>query len=183
MLIDSSTVQSRRSTSSGPLVCRLGTGDVSALRELRLRVAEQWAVPMGGTLEDERSILPARFESLLSQEGKNALFGAFDGGHLIGAAGITAASERVSAAHTAILWGVVVCPGRRRQNIGTRVVEACLSHAHGSGFVRVNLVVYLSNAAAQAMYEALGFSAYGVQPQALRIGDAYHDALLMSKGC
>jgi GNAT superfamily N-acetyltransferase len=138
---------------------------------------------MGGTLDDERSRSTSRFESLLSQERTNMFFGVFDGERLIGAAGITAASERVSAAHTAILSGVVVCPDRRRQGIGARVVEVCLLHARDSGFVRVNLVVYLPNAAAQSMYEALGVSAYGVQPQALRIDDLYHDALLMSKAC
>ncbi|WP_429279796.1 N-acetyltransferase family protein [Paraburkholderia sp. GAS41] len=138
---------------------------------------------MGGTLEEERSISPSRFDSLLSNEGKNRIFGAFEGEHLIGAAAISAVGERASAAHTATLWGVVVCPDHRRRGIGARVVDACLAHASGSGMVRVYLVLYLPSVAAQAMYEGLGFSAYGVQPQALRIDNVYHDALLMSKAC
>jgi [ribosomal protein S18]-alanine N-acetyltransferase len=51
----------------------------------------------------------------------------------------------------------------RRQNIGTTLVKRCMSWAACAGAIAVRLEVRQSNAAAQALYRALGFAVAGVR--------------------
>lgn len=44
----------------------------------------------------------------------------------------------------------------------------------------VRLAVVASNTAAVRLYARLGFRRYGLEPRALRVGDRYHDELLMA---
>ena len=100
------------------------------------------------------------------------------GGHIVGMAGwqrMAGARER----HKAFVWGAYVQPGWRRHGVG-RALLAALIEAAGAEVEQLTLSVVADNAAALALYRALGFEVYGREPRALR--DAcgnYSDELLM----
>ncbi len=87
-----------------------------------------------------------------------------------------------SSRHKVNLWGVFVSPRFRGQGIGRALVERAVAHAGANGVRRVNLTVFVPNAAAVRLYESLGFQHFGIEPQAIRIGDTYYDGYLMSRG-
>jgi len=70
---------------------------------------------------------------------------------------------------------VAVDPLQRRQGLGRQVLQALLSHGQRHGAERATLEVATSNAAAVALYRALGFHNAGIRRGYYRNGD---DALI-----
>ena len=83
--------------------------------------------------------------------------------------------------HVATIWGMYVRPAWRGAGIGTRLLQANVTWAQENGVRLVRLAVVAGNTAAIRCYAENGFAVYGVEPEALRYGDAYHDELLMAR--
>jgi ribosomal-protein-alanine N-acetyltransferase len=73
------------------------------------------------------------------------------------------------------LMNVAVAPGRRRGGIATRLISRLVEE--GGGKLPFTLEVRVSNRAAIAMYERLGFRSAGVRPRYYQ--DNGEDALIM----
>ena len=87
-----------------------------------------------------------------------------------------ACCREVPAAGEAQVLDVGVHPGRLRQGLGRAVVSALLEAAREDGLTKATLEVESGNAAALALYEALGFRVVGRRPNFYNEG---RDALLM----
>lgn len=88
---------------------------------------------------------------------------------LLAAAGIIR-EDQPKRHHLALIWGVYVTPAARRRGLGKAVVEAAVETARGwPGVAGVNLALNQTSPGAKALYESLGFVAWGVEPDALRI--------------
>jgi ribosomal protein S18 acetylase RimI-like enzyme len=75
------------------------------------------------------------------------------------------------AAHRARLWGLYVRPELRRLGLGLTLVREAIAFARSlDGVSVVELSVSEKAATATALYERLGFRAWGVEPAALRVG-------------
>lgn len=124
----------------------------------------------------EREPLPLDFwESRLSEapEAAELVFGAFVDERLVGCAGLRY-QRRERTKHKAWFFGMAVSPEARGRGIGRALVEAVLEEARSTpGVLVVQLTVTESNAAARELYASCGFSAFGTEPLALRIGDRY----------
>jgi RimJ/RimL family protein N-acetyltransferase len=68
----------------------------------------------------------------------------------------------------------------RRQGIGRRMLEACLSLARGVGLEKVELEVFADNAAAIRLYESVGFSQEGIRVRGRKLETRYQDLKLMA---
>ena len=109
----------------------------------------------------------------------NAIFGAFDGKHLVGTVGLHRKSGR-KLAHKALIWGVYVAPSFRQRGIGRLLLERALAHAASlPGVLRVTLGVNTENTAAIALYESLGFETFGLERGFLLVDGVLHDELHM----
>jgi ribosomal protein S18 acetylase RimI-like enzyme len=97
------------------------------------------------------------------------VFGAFEGGALVGAAGWQR-GERVKVAHRGELFGMAVAPAARRRGAGGALVGAALDDARAAGLVTMTLTVTDGNDTAERLYARLGFVRIGVEPMALRVG-------------
>jgi ribosomal protein S18 acetylase RimI-like enzyme len=75
--------------------------------------------------------------------------------------------------------GMGVLASHRGQGIGSRLLEACLTHAPRSAMSKVELTVYTSNTAAIALYRRHGFTEIGVVGDYRRLDGVTYDALLM----
>jgi ribosomal protein S18 acetylase RimI-like enzyme len=103
---------------------------------------------------------------------RQRVFGAFDGGLLIGAGGWQR-GDRTKVAHRAELFGMAVSAAARGRGAGGAIVEAILADARAAGLVTIVLTVTDGNAAAERLYARSGFLRTGVEPMAVRIGDAW----------
>lgn len=162
----------------GTTVRRLTAEDADAFIALRRLVAADNPVPLGLGMEEELARPLQGFREQLAAP-SNAMFGAFIDGGLAATAAVTPGGPFSSSRHKFILWGTFVAPAYRRQGLGRRVVGHAIAHARQAGARRVHLTMYLPNQAAAALYESLGFVAWGTEPEAVCIKGTYHEGLQM----
>ena len=146
-------------------VRRLVVADAEALRALRLEALEAAPAAFNSSYEEEAGRPFDWFERVASGPDRNAMFGAFHDGALVGMAGFVAA-ERVKERHKGTLVGVYVQPSFRRLRLARRLVEAVIAHA-AQHVCLLNATVGAANEPARALYRELGFVTYGTEPQAL----------------
>jgi ribosomal protein S18 acetylase RimI-like enzyme len=105
--------------------------------------------------------------------------GAFVGGQLVGTAGLVR-EPNLKERHKARIWGVYLKANIRGQGLGrTMLAELLRRAASMEGVEQVLLAVAAPQTAAIALYHSFGFTSYGREPRALKIGDQYIDEELM----
>jgi GNAT superfamily N-acetyltransferase len=137
-------------------------------------------VPMGLTLAEEDSRTLEGFRQQLGAPAPNAAFGIFIDTELVACSAVAWTGSFASSRHKVVLWGTFVKPGMRQRGLGRAVVRRALEHAKQNGARRANLTVYLPNPEATSLYESLGFSVYGVEPEAVELNGICHDGQCMS---
>ena len=152
-----------------PLIRRLIDGDAADYFALRREALEREPYAFGSSPDDDRfqSVELVR-ENLADSE--QAIIGAFANG-LIGAVGIRRLT-RLKLRHRAELWGMYVRAEHRCAGVGRRLVEEAIRFAREwDGIRQVHLSVTDRAVAAAALYERLGFVAWGIEPAGLRVED------------
>ena len=152
-------------------VRRLVVGDAQALRRLRLEALQAAPEAFNSSYEEEAARPFDWFERVATGPDRNAMFGGFHDGALVGMAGFVA-GERLKERHKGVLVGVYVQPAFRRRRLARRLVEAVIAHAAQHARV-LNATVGADNQSACALYRALGFTTYGTEPQALCVGGRF----------
>jgi GNAT superfamily N-acetyltransferase len=149
------------------IVKRLAESDAAEYFALRREALEREPYAFGSSPDDDRfrSVELVR-ESLADSE--QAIVGAFANG-LVGAVGIRRLT-RLKLRHRAELWGMYVRAEHRRAGVGRRLVEEAIRFARErDGIRQVHLAVTDRAVAAEALYEKLGFVAWGIEPAGLRL--------------
>ena len=107
------------------------------------------------------------------------MLGAFDEADLVGISGVYRESWR-KLAHKAHVWGVYVAPALRGRGVSRQLLDAAITHASRmSGVRQLILGVNAQNRAALALYEALGFVRYGLEPGFLLVDGVLYDEIHM----
>ena len=107
--------------------------------------------------------------------GGNFLIGAFVDRQMIGQAGFFRL-EGLKERHKGKIWGVYVTPAARGKGAAKAMLTHVLDRARSyPGLEQVSLNVAVTQNAARALYDALGFNVYGYERRALRVGDTYVD--------
>lgn len=157
-------------------VRRLSPSDAAAYRDLRLAGLEAHPEAFGASWEEEAAHSLAWFEDRLD---RNVIFG---GGQaaaaLTGAVGFYV-PDGAKQRHKGTLWGMFIKPEARGTGLGSSLVARVLEHARQT-VEEVRLTVVATNAAAIRLYERVGFERYGLEQRALKIGNDYHDEVLMA---
>jgi ribosomal protein S18 acetylase RimI-like enzyme len=158
------------------VIKRLTAVDAEPYRALRLSGLRDCPDAFGASYEDEASKPLGWFADRL--EG-NIVFGAWqDFSTLAGVAGLHV-SPGDKSSHKAELWGMFVSFEARRAGLATALLTQLTKHAAGI-VEEIRLSVVTTNAEAVCFYRNAGFSAYGLERRALKIGGRYYDELLMS---
>ena len=158
----------------------LSSQDAAEFQRLRLEGLRESPTAFSSSYEDERNNDTARVAERISPDGRRAIFGAFEGNELVGLAGLQREAGR-KLEHKAFVWGMYVTPRYRRCGIGRRLIERVIAHAaEMPGLRRINLGVNASNAAAMALYEAVGFKSYGVERAFLLVDGIEQDEIHMA---
>jgi ribosomal protein S18 acetylase RimI-like enzyme len=104
-------------------------------------------------------------------------FVAEDAGRIVGFCDVAPKAGAVYR-HVGVL-GMGVAASHRRRGIGLKLISASLAAARPK-CEQVELSVYASNVAAQALYRKVGFVERGRLPRGRKVGDRYDDVIVMT---
>jgi GNAT superfamily N-acetyltransferase len=157
-----------------PTVRLLEPADAAAYQALRLDALQRHPCSFRASFCEEASQSLAAFAARLEAD---AVFGGFCGEELCGLAGLEIPQAR-NKRHKGVLFGVYVCPERRRNGLGAALVARVIEHARGRVH-QLHAAVVTTAEPARALYRKLGFEPYGLEPRALKVGQDYFDQELL----
>lgn len=150
----------------------LDAGDAAAFRRIRLEAVTDTPSAIWPTYQEIAASTDQENTARIVRTDTQVLFGACIDGELVGIAGLRREPlEQVR--HKALLWGVFVRPGWRRAGLARTLCASVLTFARENGVLQIQLCVNVENVRARDLYRSLGFASFGVEPRALRVGDAY----------
>jgi len=155
----------------------LGRHDAPAYQALRLQALRDSPHAFSASVEDEsgRRVDEVAARLVPAADGSVCTLGVFENGELAGFVALLH-PQRAKLRHGAELAGMYVAPAHRQRGCGAALLRAAIAHARSIDGVRqLGLSVNATNTAAKALYRAMGFVRWGVQPQTLCIDGVFHD--------
>lgn len=159
------------------LVRRLTPADADAYRELRLRALREHPAAFTSSYEEDVRKPAAAWSQRLAgaDDADEWVLGAFDDDTLVGLAGL-AREARAKSRHKATVFGMYVAAEATGRGIGRALLAELVARARQRvGLTQLVLTVTRDNDGARELYAAAGFRTFGVEPRAVRVGDAWHD--------
>ena len=154
----------------------LTSDDVEAYWHCRLEALERDPAAFSSSVEDHLKLSREEIRRRLTADpANNFVFGVFADGKLRGTAGFVRETQPRSR-HKGRIWGAYLSAELRGRGIGRRMLQTVLDRATKiEGLEQIILSVTTTQAVAIATYRSLGFTSFGVEPNALQIGDRYID--------
>lgn len=159
---------------------RLRAADAEALAALRVEMLlDTPAAFLGAPGDDPGTVVEVVRERLEDPRGRTV--GMFDGGGALVSTAALIRQPHAKVRHKALIVSVYTTPRARRRGLQRTLLQALLAHARSAGDLDViGLAVSCRCPGAQALYESLGFVAWGREPRAVRVGDEDLDEIHMS---
>ncbi len=154
----------------------LTPADVEVYRALRLEALTLEPAAYTSSAEDfEKETLEAIAARLEAKEFGNFFIGAFNDEQLIGIATFVP-ETRVKVEHKGNVFGVYVTASERGKGVAKAMMLALLEHVRTYPKIKqVNIAVITSQTAAKRLYTSLGFEVWGLERNALKLGETFYD--------
>jgi ribosomal protein S18 acetylase RimI-like enzyme len=155
----------------------LDAADAEVYQSLRLRALREIPAAFSASPEDEagRSMDEVASRITAAADGSICTLGVFEHAALAGFVAIVH-PQRQKLRHQVQFAGMYVAPEFRRRRFGRALLEAAVAHVRSIDGVRqVKLGVNATNTAAKALYRAVGFESYALEPDALQVDGHFHD--------
>ena len=154
--------------------------DIEAFIEIRMLGLKTHPEAFGAAYEE--GIDRAKtLSNLHAKNDEDFILGYFSGDFLVGIVGFLR-HTRLKQRHKGWIWGMYVRPEYHGQGIGKALMKACVEKASPlEGLQKVTLSVTHTMIPARKLYESVGFRAYGVEKDSLRVGGMGYDEILMSR--
>ncbi len=160
--------------SNEKIIRRLTPDDTVVYREIRLEGLRREAGAFTASLHEENEQDLNFFTARITE---NVIFGGYVDGRLCGIAVFhKRAPEKTS--HKGVINGVYVAEEFRGLGLGRDLMDAAVTYARHEVEI-IQLTVVSSNHGALKFYEQYGFTPYGIEPHAFKVGDHYEDETLM----
>lgn len=157
------------------LIRTLTSADAAAFQVLRLQALREDPVAFASSYEEERDTPLSVVAGRLQPQSDRAIVGAFDGRELVGLAAWHREEMR-KLRHKGFVWGVYVARTHRGRGLARGLLDKVIALARAADGIRqLNLTAYADNRAALALYESLGFVAYGREAAAICVDGQLHD--------
>jgi len=158
----------------------LSPDDAAAFVALRLEALLDSPEAFASSHEEERDMSLAAVAERMQPSDTSLVFGMCDGERLVASVGLVREGH-LKLAHKAFVWGVYVTPAYRRRGIGRRLMAHALEAAAAMpGLRQVNIGVNAGNRPAIALYEGLGFEAFGLERGYLMLDGELRDEIHMA---
>lgn len=152
----------------------LSSKDWEGWKQFRLDALQDAPTSFASSFTEESSCTNGKFQEDLV---KNAVFGAFIDDTLVACAGFYRL-HGTKTQHRGVLWGMYTKPTYRRRGLASRLIEAVVAHAKDC-VMQLHLTCVTTNITALHLYQKHGFTIYGTEPNALKIGDHFFDEHLL----
>lgn len=153
---------------------------VSSYKALMLHAYEHAADAFTSTLEE--GVEQADWwwtERIAHPHGISVAFGEFEGDELVGTVGLEF-SPKTKLAHKALVVSLYVHPAARGKGCARALMQGAIRFCREWQDIRsVQLEVTETNTPAVALYQSLGFVAYGAEPMAMLTPSGFKSKLLM----
>jgi RimJ/RimL family protein N-acetyltransferase len=157
-------------------VARLHPVHAEAYQALRLRGLRDHPEAFTSSFEEDQGRPLSVSRSRLTASADlphDAFFGAWQAQQLLGVVGLQG-RYRMKERHTATVVGTFVPSEWRGLGVGHALMQALLEHARACPDLRqLDLTVTEGNDPARCLYERLGFSTWGICPEAVLVGGVY----------
>jgi ribosomal protein S18 acetylase RimI-like enzyme len=154
----------------------LAEADASEYHELRLRALREHPDAFTSSYEEDRlkPLAWAKSRVVPSAEAPHDfVLGAFADGKLVGILGMSV-EPRAKIRHKGHVFGRDVAPECAGRGVGQKLMAACVARARGiAALEQLQLTVTDSNVRARFFYEQAGFRSFGVERNAVKIGERY----------
>lgn len=156
----------------------LSPADQKEFWQLRLRALREEPESFEAAYEESISVPEAEIARRLQSSDDAFIFGAF-APELIGMVGFYR-KIGIKIQHKGVIWGMYVAKEHRGSGLGKALMQAVIERTMTlPNIEQLHLAVSIHNTAARNLYLSLGFSSYGIEPHAKKLGDGYTDQELM----
>ena len=150
---------------------QLEVTDAPVYRALRLRALREHEDAFTSSFEEEKVRPLADTEKRLLAVDAGKLWGAYVAGQMAGMVGLSF-ETRIKNRHKGLLVSMYVAPEYSGKGLGLSLVDTVVQDARATSLELVTLTVTDSNHAAIALYQKCGFTAFGTEPDAIRVNGA-----------
>lgn len=165
--------------SSAVTIRRLIESDAEIYQFLRLEALQNDPEAFGATYEETEKMPLQEVGKRLNQGDGSFVLGAFNDGKICATTGMFR-QKNTKSMHKGVVWGVYVTPSMRGKGISRALMLETIKFAREiQGIEELLLTVVTENQSANKLYDTLGFKQYGVEVNALKIGDSYCSERLM----
>ncbi|MBX3537241.1 MAG: GNAT family N-acetyltransferase [Chelatococcus sp.] len=173
-------------TPPAPILRPLMRSDGPAFRAIRVEALSLNPGSFGAVAADWADLSDDALAARIPIQPPSIIFGAFAQGALAGRedlvamAGLMVAGS-VKQLHKGLIWGVYVREAWRRRGLAAALIDGLIAHAVAQeGLEILHLSVAADNPGARALYVSRGFTPYGLERRALKLGPGdYRDEELM----
>ena len=156
----------------------LSPSDQKEFWQLRLRALQEEPESFEAAYEESVTIPETEIAKRLQSSDDAFIFGAF-APDLIGIVGFYR-KIGIKIQHKGVIWGMYVAKEFRGNGVGKSLMQAVIKRANTiSNLEQLHLAVSTHNTAAYNLYQSLGFSSYGIEPHAKKLGNAFTDQHMM----
>ncbi|HEX7065945.1 MAG TPA: GNAT family N-acetyltransferase [Bacillales bacterium] len=150
--------------------------DAEQYRALRLEALRNEPEAFASSYEENRrKPLAETVKRIRAQSENNISLGAFLDKKCVGMVALIR-KDRKKTAHKADLMSMYVSPDARGKGIGKALVKEVIAWGRQmEGLEQIQLTVVSTNETARNLYLSAGFSKYGTEPMAMKIGESYYD--------
>jgi ribosomal protein S18 acetylase RimI-like enzyme len=154
----------------------LTADDAAEWLRLRLEALQGDPEAFSASFEEYESLSLQEVRKRLGLEVQDAfVVGAFEDGRLQGCSGFYR-DKGLKTRHKGHIWGVYVTPERRGTGVGKKMLQMLLARgAAMDGIQQILLSVAATQVAALRLYRSVGFTSFGCEPRALKIGERFID--------